>query len=83
MTSASQVTVAYMSETTGATGADDATKRVEDWVTGDEPATGPQRSYLETLAREAGEDVPPDLTKAKASELIDRLQGKSGRIADA
>lgn len=51
----------------------------EEWVTGDEPLTGPQRSYLETLAREAGEDLPADLTKAQASELIDRLQEKTGR----
>ncbi len=36
-------------------------------------------SYLETLAREAGEDAPTDLTKAQASELIDRLQEKTGR----
>lgn len=50
-----------------------------DWATGDEPMTGPQRSYLETLAREAGEEVPSGLTKAQASELIDRLQGKTGR----
>jgi hypothetical protein len=50
-----------------------------DWVTGAEPMTGPQRSYLETLAREAGEDVPGDLTKAQASEVIDRLQEKTGR----
>jgi len=35
-------------------------KDPEDWVTRDEPMTGPQRSYLETLAREAGEDVPTD-----------------------
>jgi len=48
-------------------------------VTRDEPLTGPQRSYLETLAREAGEEVPADLTKARASELIDRLQEKTGR----
>ena len=41
--------------------------------------TGPQRSDLETLAREAGEDIPVDLTKAQASELIDRLQNKTGR----
>jgi Protein of unknown function (DUF3072) len=41
--------------------------------------TGPQHSYLQTLAREAGEDVPADLTKAQASELIDRLQQKTGR----
>ena len=45
-----------------------------DWVTGDEPMTGPQRSYLDTLAREAGEEIPADLTKAEASEHIDRLQ---------
>ena len=37
------------------------------------------RSYLETLAREAAEDIPADLTKAQASELIDRLQEKTGR----
>jgi hypothetical protein len=56
-----------------------AAKDPEDWVTGDEPPTGPQLSYLETLAREAGEEVPADLTKASASELIDRLQSKTGR----
>jgi hypothetical protein len=54
-------------------------KDPEDWVTRDEPMTGPQHSYLQTLAREAGEDVPADLTKAQASELIDRLQQKTGR----
>ena len=54
-------------------------KDVEDWVTGDEPMTGPQRSYLETLAREAGEEVPGDLTKADASRRIDELQERTGR----
>jgi hypothetical protein len=57
-----------------------AEKDPDRWVTGDEPATGPQRSYLETLAREAGEDVPDDLTKADASKKIDELQGKSDRV---
>ena len=56
-------------------------KDPQDWVTGDEPATGPQKSYLETLAREAGEDVPDDITKADASQKIDDLQGKSDRVA--
>ena len=56
-----------------------AEKDPSTWVTGDEPPTGPQMSYLHTLAREAGEDVPDDLTKAQASELIDRLQEKTGR----
>lgn len=50
-------------------------------MTGDEPMTGPQASYLATLAREAGEEVPEGLTKAQASELIDRLQSRTGRAA--
>jgi hypothetical protein len=54
-------------------------KDPDDWVTGDEPMTGAQRSYLDTLAREAGEQLSPDLTKAEASEHIDRLQSKTGR----
>ncbi|MFJ6719247.1 MULTISPECIES: DUF3072 domain-containing protein [unclassified Streptomyces] len=57
-------------------------KDVDEWVTGDEPATGPQLSYLHTLAREAGEDVPGTLTKAEASRLIDRLRQASPRTAD-
>jgi hypothetical protein len=48
-------------------------------VTGDEPLTGPQASYLGTLAREAGEEVPDDLTKAEASKKIDQLQQRTGR----
>ncbi|MEP7089386.1 MAG: DUF3072 domain-containing protein [Nocardioidaceae bacterium] len=54
-------------------------KDPDDWVTGDEAMTGAQRSYLDTLAREAGEQLSPELTKAEASEHIDRLQGKTGR----
>lgn len=56
-----------------------AEKPTDEWVTGDEPLTGPQASYLETLAREAGEEVPEHLTKAQASEMIDRLQSTTGR----
>jgi hypothetical protein len=54
-------------------------KDPDDWVTGDEPMTGAQRSYLDTLARDAGEQLTPDLTKAEASEHIERLQAKTGR----
>jgi hypothetical protein len=49
-------------------------KNPADWVTGDEPATGAQKSYLETLARGTDEHVPDDLTKAEASEKIDELK---------
>jgi inner membrane transporter RhtA len=61
---------------------DNPEKDPEEWVTGDEPMTGPQKSYLQTLAREAGRDVDFDaLTKADASKLIDELQVVSGRGA--
>jgi hypothetical protein len=56
-----------------------AEKDPDEWVTGDEPPTGAQLSYLETPAREAGEDVPEGLTKAQASKLIDELQQRTGR----
>jgi Protein of unknown function (DUF3072) len=57
-----------------------AAKDPEHWVTGDEPMTGPQRSYLHTLAQEAGEEPPhDDLSKADASKAIDMLQAKTGR----
>ena len=41
-------------------------KDPDDWTTGDEPATGAQESYLHTLAGEAHEEVPADLSKADA-----------------
>ena len=56
-------------------------KEPDDWVTGEEPMTGPQASYLETLCRQAGEGFDPSLSKAQASELIDRLQAQTGRGA--
>ena len=54
-------------------------KDPDDWKTGDEPMTGPQKSYLDTLAHEAGEEADDDLTKAEASKKIDELQEKTGR----
>jgi hypothetical protein len=50
--------------------------------TGDEPMTAAQRSYLETLAHDAGEEFNEDLTKAEASKRIDELREKSPRLAD-
>jgi hypothetical protein len=54
-------------------------KDPSDWTTGDEPMTGPQASYLETLCREAGEQFDPNLTKAEASRRIDELQERTNR----
>lgn len=60
---------------------DNPSRDPEEWVTGDEPMTAAQRSYLDTLAREAGEELPADMTKAEASENIDRLQKQSSRVS--
>ena len=52
----------------------------DEWKTGDEPMTAAQRSYLETLATEAGEEVDDTLTKAEASKRIDELRDRSPRL---
>jgi len=67
------------SNETGPDSARSTEKDPSDWVTGGEPATGAQKSYLHTLAREAGEDVPDDISKADASMKIDELQEETGR----
>jgi Protein of unknown function (DUF3072) len=54
-------------------------KNPDDWTTGDEPMTGAQHSYLHTLAAEAGEPAPVNLSKAEASKKMDELQHKTGR----
>jgi hypothetical protein len=52
-----------------------------DWVTGDEPMTASQASYLKTLCQEAGEEFDESLSKADASRRIDELQERTGRGA--
>lgn len=55
-------------------------KDPEDWVSGDDPMTGAQASYLTTLCEEAGEDPPQEgLSKAEASKRIDELKARLGR----
>lgn len=56
-------------------------KDPEDWVTGHEPMTGAQASYLKTLTEEAHrpELYDPDLDKAEASKRIDQLKQETGR----
>jgi hypothetical protein len=56
-------------------------KDPDEWVTGDEPMTAAQASYLGTLSREAGEEADKSLSKAEASKKIDDLQEKTGRGA--
>ena len=52
----------------------------DEWKTGDEPMTAAQRSYLETLCRETGEEFDDALTKAEASKRIDELRERSPRL---
>jgi hypothetical protein len=60
-----------------------AEKDPADWVTGNEPMTGAQASYLKTLSEEAKQPEAYDneLTKAQASDRIDELQEVTGRGA--
>ena len=51
-------------------------KDPDDWVSGDEPMTGAQSSYLQTLCEQANEAFEPDLTKAEASKRIDDLRAQ-------
>ena len=60
---------------------DGAIKDPAEWTTGEEPMTGAQDSYVHTLARKAGEEVPDEMTKAEASKKIDELREKTG-LAD-
>ena len=70
------------SETLGAAtpGADNALEKdPSEWVSGGDPITPSQKSYLDTLARQAGEEIPADITKGEASEHIERLRQQTGK----
>jgi len=54
-------------------------KDPDDWVTGEEPMTGAQKSYLKTLSEEAKQPFDDNLSKAEASKRIDELQAQTGR----
>lgn len=53
-------------------------KDPEEWVSGGDPMTGAQSSYLKTLSEEAHDPQAFDetLTKAEASKRIDALKAK-------
>ena len=59
---------------------DSTVKDPEDWVSGDEPMTGAQASYLKAISEQAHEPslYQDNLTKAEASKLIDMLREKVG-----
>ena len=70
---------AVQGDTLGSATAEPGVERdPQEWVTGDQSATEPQKSYLDSLAKQAGEEISADLTKAEASQHIDRLQEKLG-----
>ena len=53
-------------------------KAPEQWVSGDDPMTGAQASYIATLSEEAHQKLPREnLSKAEASKLIDKLKHKA------
>ena len=54
-------------------------KDPSEWVSGDDPITEAQKSYLDTLARQAGEELPADMSKAEASQHIERLREQTGK----
>lgn len=60
---------------------DNRIKDPDEWVSGDEPMTGAQASYLKTLSEQAHDPAAfdPDLDKAEASKRIDQLKRGQGR----
>ena len=59
---------------------DNAEKDPDTWVSGDDPITGAQASYLKTLSEQADDPDAFDetISKAEASKRIDALKAKLG-----
>jgi hypothetical protein len=58
---------------------DNKKKDPDEWLSGNDPMTGAQASYLKTLCEQAGtpEAFNANLTKAEASKLIDEMREKA------
>lgn len=58
---------------------DNTRKDPDEWVSGDDPMTGAQASYLKTLCEQAGmpDAYNDNLSKAEASKLIDEMREKA------
>lgn len=59
---------------------DNTQKSPDDWVSGGEPMTGAQTSYLKTLSEQVGQpdQFEDGLSKAEASKRIDSLKADKG-----
>jgi hypothetical protein len=57
-------------------------KEPDEWVSGGDPMTGAQASYLKTLSEELHEpdNFKPELTKAEAPKRIDALKSKRSSV---
>jgi hypothetical protein len=58
---------------------DNTQKNPNQWVSGDDPMTGAQASYLRTLCEQVGahDKSQDNLTKAEASKLIDEMRERA------
>lgn len=57
-------------------------KDPDEWTTGDEPMTGAQKSYLETLSAGTGQKIDDQMTKAEAAQKIEEFH-RQGRPEQA
>jgi hypothetical protein len=57
-------------------------KNPDQWVTGNEPMTRAQASYLKLLCEQAGEAFTAKLTKAQASKRIDSLRTNNNHLLE-
>jgi len=59
---------------------DNAKKDPDEWLSGNDPMTGAQASYLKTLCEQAGspESFDDSLSKAAASKMIDEMREQAG-----
>lgn len=59
-----------------AKGAEHARRNPDEWVTGDQPMTEGQASYLKALSEKTGDHFDSGLSKADAAKRIEELQHK-------
>lgn len=61
--------------------ADNTRKEPKDWVSGDDPMTGAQESYLKTLAEQAHRDLPEEYQgRGLGAGRRDAAKGRAGAV---